>query len=334
MKIVVIFLSLFLWAASAPYYPPPPSSPPETAPNTCLNGTVISHHCCIESAHWWITESVPASQIHSIVVSPATCANPSFCGIMQYYEGVKPDERITDHETSTMAWGQSARSCGAVDFIVCRNTGKSTIEEAVDWRCYGKMQDMAILMKFTQPLHCDYERLPNGELAVKVGSCVINQETFLGISPDTLSKPYAELSTPEVLEFRPFLNLAAIGAVSRQTGINKVIRTTDTWLETAYLPPYPNDDARFEAVRQALVEEDSHTAIYTLVGIACICGLLVLAAWTMMMNLIQRNKIKALKHEILNLQEQLPAPEGVPMQDLRVPMLPVQLQFIDIPDKV
>lgn len=280
----------------------------------CKNGMVVSQECCIEHGRAWLTEAVPVEDVHSIVIEPYSCANPSYCKSPQkYFNSISPGngcnsngwcisraDRLVDSPITNFG-----SSCGNISFIVCANTGLDAKNEIL-WTCYGRMEMPNIMLQFVHSPSCTYDA--QGHL--EVGSCVVNQETFIANIDQYISKPYVELSTPDVLSFEPFLNLNAINALSTRAGINRVIRKSDTWLSTAYIPPYPNDDARFAAFARVLLDEDSHLAIYALMTIAFMMVLLCMSLIYCYGQYINNRNMKALKAEILCLQESLPVPVG------------------------
>lgn len=166
------------------------------------------------------TEVVPVSDVDSIVLQPYTCAA---VGGAHWFVGAE----------SKLVTAEKYDAAGGIAFIVCKLVRQTTL----DWQCYAKTDHPDTVFYVTQPLSCVYST-ENNVTMLNVGTCSLH----FGLTTDLIPwehLPYVELSIRDTLSFRPFLNLNAIGAVQRQTGVNKIIKVSDTYLDTVFLPPFP-----------------------------------------------------------------------------------------------
>jgi len=257
--LICFLIALTAWAA------------PVTGGDYCEKGNYVNQYCCVESKQDWFTSTVPLHEVDYIQIMPYTCANPSYCAVMQYssqqpspYRTIGAKEAYHPDYTDTNRFYSGAQySCGDISFIMCKHLG-----DGDEWQCYAKMAKNDITLKFTQSLKCEYHTSEDGIVSLIVGSCVINQQTVLMQGP--FNRTYADLSTNETLSFVPILNPNAVDAFRTQSGINRVIRRSDIVMMAAYLPA-PSNSTLVDVLGVMLTQMGNETETLRVIG-GCIIG--------------------------------------------------------------
>lgn len=309
-------------------------------PALCQNGTYVTELCCVQQKERWFTGLVPLDDVDYIQVMPYTCANPSFCAVMQYsQQPPKPKSgsmfldgarAAADYSGGNRFYSGAQYSCGALDFILCKHLGDRA------WQCYAKAVRSDITVKFTQELKCEYHTLPNGTVALWVGSCVINQQTVLMQGP--FDRTYADLSTNETLSFVPILNPGAADALRRQTGINRVVRRSDVVVMPAYMPlPYSDRmsaDEMLELLGTLAAERHSLTVLACFFVLAIFLFLGVVAFILCAIVLLWKRTAPAPAAHSPQEEAEHDGTEMAPAQQVYPSPMPVQLDFFNVEEKL
>lgn len=340
--LICFFLALTAWAA------------PMTGGDYCQNGNYVNQYCCVKSKQDWFIGTVPLHDVDYVQIMPYTCANPSYCAVMQYSHQ-QPSPQVGSCGPSCIAAAKAAYhpdytdtnrfysgaqySCGDISFILCKHLG-----DGDDWQCYAKMTKDDITLKFTQPLKCDYHTNEDGMVSLIVGSCVINQQTVLMQGP--FDRTYADLSTNETLSFVPILNPNAVDAFRSQSGINRVIRRSDIVMMTAYLPA-PSNSTLIGVLGAMLTQMGNEADTLRVIG-GCIIGffflfiILMLVITSVLIMMWRHFSASRIASTITDNDDDA---EEEPVEMVPVTMVPVAytqnvypssvpLDFFDIPEKL